>query len=203
MRILITGHTGFKGSWLSMFLSRLGHEVIGVALPPDELSLFKLANLERHLQYNKYLDIRKTKELKEFIYNIKPNIIFHLAAQPLVRKSYLEPALTVETNVMGSLNILEISRYLDSLQSLIYITTDKVYKNFEKTDPYFEDDQLGGHDPYSASKAMADLMAQSWNKSFGDSSVLIARAGNVIGGGISVKIELFRIFLNQSVKRDL
>jgi CDP-glucose 4,6-dehydratase len=183
MRYLVTGHTGFKGAWLSLILKELGHEVSGIALNPDSNSLFLKANLSDILAHDIRLDISDAKTLKEKIELINPEVIIHLAAQPLVRYSYQHPLETFETNVLGTLNVLEGSRSLKNLKATLIITTDKVYKNYGHLRGYVESDELGGDDPYSASKAAADIATQSWVKSFATSPVAIARAGNVIGGG--------------------
>lgn len=185
-KILITGHTGFKGSWLSYWLHLLGAEVYGYALEAEPQSLFQklcLGNLiNSHIN-----DIRDKKEILQYVNDIKPDIVFHLAAQALVRKSYDEPHFTFETNVMGSINLLEAILSCESIQSLIYITSDKCYWNSEWVWGYRESDPLGGADPYSASKACAEHVFKSYylsyfrqRKNFGCGST---RAGNVIGGG--------------------
>ena len=183
MHYLITGHTGFKGSWLVMLLSTLGHRVSGVALEPESESLFNQADISRLLEFDCRVDIRNFVALNEAFSAIKPDIVIHLAAQPLVRYSYKQPIETFETNVVGTLNVLESTRSLVDLQATLIITTDKVYRNVSKQSGYVEDDPLGGDDPYSASKAAADIATQSWATSFGMSPIAVARAGNVIGGG--------------------
>lgn len=183
MRYLITGHTGFKGSWLSAMLKIQGHEVYGIALNPAEKSLFRQANISKYLDKDIRLDIRNKLELLEKIEEINPDVIIHLAAQPLVRASYSDPVSTFEINVIGTLNVLESTRKIENLAGTLIITTDKVYKNKNQIKGYVETDELGGDDPYSSSKAAADLATQSWRKSFGKSPISIGRAGNVIGGG--------------------
>ena len=183
MRYLVTGHTGFKGSWISLLLKSMGHTVSGISLNPDSVSLFNQAHLEDIFDFDFRTDIRDQEALKRNILEISPDVIIHLAAQPLVRFSYEHPVDTFETNVMGSLNLLEATRGLENLKATLMITTDKVYKNLGLQTGYCEDDTLGGDDPYSASKAAADIAIQSWVKSFGTSPIAIARAGNVIGGG--------------------
>ena len=183
MKYLVTGHTGFKGSWLTAMLKIQGHEVHGVALNPQKKSLFNEAKIEKYLSSNIYLDIRNGQELKQTFKDIQPDVVIHLAAQPLVRASYADPVGTYETNVIGTLNVLEATRELNNLRATQIITTDKVYKNKNQLTGYVETDELGGDDPYSSSKAAADIATQSWRKSFGKSSIAIARAGNVIGGG--------------------
>lgn len=183
MHFLITGHTGFKGSWLSLMLKMQGHLVSGISLDPDEKSLFSDANLYDIFEHDVRMDIRGKKEIKRKVHDISPDVIVHLAAQPLVRESYLNPIETYETNLMGTLNVLEATRELMNLKAILVITTDKVYKNLNVLRGYLESDELGGDDPYSASKAAADIATQSWFKSFGRTPLAIARAGNVIGGG--------------------
>ena len=183
MHYLVTGHTGFKGSWLVMLLSTMGHKVSGVALEPDRESLFNQAGISDLLEFDYRIDIRNFVELKEAVSLIKPDVVIHLAAQPLVRYSYKHPVETFDTNVMGTLNVLESTKALSDLRATLIITTDKVYRNVSKQSGYVEDDPLGGDDPYSASKAAADIATQSWATSFGKSPISIARAGNVIGGG--------------------
>jgi len=185
-RVLITGHTGYKGSWLSLWLNKLGADITGLSLPPiGDKNLYSLLNLNKKLNSN-YLDIRDFNAVNSLIKKIKPEIIFHLAAQPLVRASYKNPIETYSTNVMGSVNVLEAIRSCDFVKSLIMVTTDKVYLNKEWQWPYREDDRLGGFDPYSASKSAGELIVDSYRKSFLNDagvSVSTARAGNVIGGG--------------------
>lgn len=183
MKYLVTGHTGFKGSWLTAMLKIQGHEVHGIALKPLNQSLFNEANIESYLSSNTYLDIRNAGELKQKFQEIKPDVVIHLAAQPLVRASYADPVGTYETNVIGTLNVLEATRELENLKATQIITTDKVYKNKNQIKGYIETDELGGDDPYSASKSAADIATQSWRGCFGKTSIAILRAGNVIGGG--------------------
>ena len=191
--ILVTGHTGFKGSWLTICLKTLGANIYGISLEPDqELSLFNSAKISRFCD-SILCDIRDYEKLKKNIEKINPYIIFHLAAQPLVKESYLKPLETFSTNIMGSVNILNISRELKNLKSLVTITTDKVYKNKEWDFPYREIDELGGVDPYSASKASVELVINSYRESFYKAKnikLLSARAGNVIGGGDWSKFRL-------------
>ena len=185
--VFVTGHTGFKGSWLSLWLKRLGAEVTGYALPPDtQPNLFGLAGVEDVLARHHEGDIRDLAGLTAAMKAAAPDLVFHLAAQPLVRRSYREPVATWEINVMGTLHLLEAVRSCPCVKGVIAITSDKCYENREWLWGYRESDPLGGHDPYSASKAGAELVVQSYRKSFfAAEGPLIAsvRAGNVIGGG--------------------
>ncbi len=183
MKVLITGHTGFKGSWLTILLKELGHDVSGYALAPETESLFNYAQISGFLSNNVYADIRDKSKLTDFINQVEPNVVFHLAAQPLVRYSYLQPAETFSVNVDGTSNVLNSSETNKNIEVVVVVTTDKVYRNEEKKEAFVESDPLGGFDPYSTSKAMADLLTQSWSKSVTKKKVMIARAGNVIGGG--------------------
>jgi CDP-glucose 4,6-dehydratase len=183
MHYLITGHTGFKGSWLSLMLEMQGHTVSGISLDPAEKSLFNQAGLQKIFQNDLRIDIRDGAVIKEAIEKVNPEVLIHLAAQPLVRESYRTPVETFDINVLGTLNVLEGTRELKDLRAALIITTDKVYKNYNHLRGYVENDELGGDDPYSASKAAADIATQSWIKSFAKAPVAIARAGNVIGGG--------------------
>jgi CDP-glucose 4,6-dehydratase len=183
MHFLISGHTGFKGAWLVIMLKELGHKVSGVSLDPLPGSLFELGNVEKLLEHDVRVDIRNLKELEDAFALISPDVVMHLAAQPLVRESYLDPRGTMESNVIGTMNMLTAVGNTSSVKAHVVITTDKVYKNIDQIWGYKEIDPLGGDDPYSASKAMADILTQSWIKSFGGPPTAIARAGNVIGGG--------------------
>ena len=183
MHFLITGHTGFKGAWLSMLLHERGHEVSGVSLEPEIDALFSRANIGEFLEKDVRCDIRESAKLLSHFKEINPDVVIHLAAQALVRVSYEQPKDTFETNVFGTLNVLNASQEIRDLKAQLIITTDKVYKNISKTAGYLETDALGGQDPYSASKAMADIATQSWLSSFENPTTAIARAGNVIGGG--------------------
>lgn len=185
-RVLVTGHTGFKGSWLSLWLTRLGAEVAGLALAPDtEPALFDQLGLADRLDH-RIGDIREAATVAERVAQVQPDVVFHLAAQPLVLASYDDPLLTWDTNVMGTAHVLQALRALSRPCAAVMITTDKVYENREWVHPYREEDRLGGHDPYSASKAGSELVIASWRKSFlagHPVRVVSARAGNVIGGG--------------------
>lgn len=186
-KVLITGHTGFKGSWLSLWLQTMGAEVIGCSLePPSNPNLFSLANVAKHMVAITG-DIRDVSSLHKLMAEHKPQIVFHLAAQALVRPSYLNPVETYETNVMGTVNVLEAIRSCDSVRSVVIVTSDKCYENREWLWGYRENDPMGGHDPYSSSKGCAELITAAYRSSFFHSSdsaaVATVRAGNVIGGG--------------------
>ena len=183
MHFLITGHTGFKGAWLTLILRERGHLVSGISLPPEAGSLFERANVGKFLENDIHCDIRHLKNLTSHFERINPDVVIHLAAQPLVRESYKNPIETFETNVMGTVNVLKASQQLKQLKAQLIVTTDKVYKNIIKSSGFVETEPLGGQDPYSASKAMADIATQSWLSSFENSPSAIARAGNVLGGG--------------------
>ena len=183
MHFLITGHTGFKGSWLTLWLTSLGHTVSGIALNPLKDSLYEKANISELVKNDFRIDIRKFDETNQAIKQILPDVVFHMAAQPLVRESYKDPRTTIETNAMGTLNVLEAVSKVESVKAHLVITTDKVYRNVNQVAGYIESDALGGDDPYSASKAMADILTHSWVKSFNSPPTAVVRAGNVIGGG--------------------
>ena len=191
-RVLLTGHTGFKGSWLALWLSELGANLCGVALEPSTSpALFDQLSLTKKLVNHRLFNIVNYSRLASLIADFQPQIVFHLAAQPLVRRSYQDPLGTWATNVQGSLNLLEALKPLKQSCSVVMVTTDKVYANQEWDYGYREEDRLGGHDPYSASKAAAELAIASWRSSFCGKasyqtphlSIATARAGNVIGGG--------------------
>ena len=193
-RVLLTGHTGFKGSWLSLWLLKLGAQVWGYALPPEsKSSLFNQLELEDKFSlFHHYLgDLNDIQALQSVVAQAQPDVVLHLAAQPLVRRSYRDPLGTWSTNVQGSLNLLEALKSLNHACAVVMITTDKVYANREWDFGYREEDRLGGHDPYSASKAAVELAVSSWRSSFCGSGgyqtpylkIATARAGNVIGGG--------------------
>lgn len=185
-KVLVTGHTGFKGSWLCRILTLAGAEVTGYGLkPPTDPSLFQIAGLEDTMN-SAIGDIRNREALKRVFDQAQPEIVFHLAAQPIVRDSYKDPVYTYETNVMGTVNILECIRLTPSVTSFLNVTTDKVYENREWEYGYRECDPLDGYDPYSNSKSCSELVTHSYQKSFfqdGRCAVSTSRAGNVIGGG--------------------
>jgi CDP-glucose 4,6-dehydratase len=185
-RVLITGHTGFKGGWLSLWLQHLGAEVIGYALqPPTNPSLFEAANLEKHITSIRG-NILDRESLADTFEEYKPEIVFHLAAQPIVRKSYTEPIDTFNTNIMGTVNLLDVVRTSKNVKVVVNVTSDKCYENKEWAWGYRETEPMGGHDPYSCSKGCSELITNSFRKSFfseENTYLASARAGNVIGGG--------------------
>lgn len=190
-KILITGHTGFKGSWLSIWLNKLGADVIGYALPPPtQPSLFDICKLKEKLTYIEG-DVRDYKLLKDIFEKYQPEIVFHMAAQSLVRASYIQPLETYETNVMGTVNVLEVCRHASSVKAIVNVTSDKCYENREWIWGYRENDPMGGYDPYSSSKGCAELVTNAYINSFFGSntdkeqakSLASVRAGNIIGGG--------------------
>jgi CDP-glucose 4,6-dehydratase len=188
LRVLVTGHTGFKGSWLSQWLLQLGSEVHGVALEPNtKPALFDVLGLSERIASHSLADVRDARTLTEVFDRVEPDLVLHLAAQPLVRRSYGDPVDTWATNVMGTINVLEAVRRTPSVRACVVVTTDKCYENREWVYGYREDDPMGGHDPYSASKGATELAVSSWRRSFfADANacrIATARAGNVIGGG--------------------
>jgi CDP-glucose 4,6-dehydratase len=183
-RVLVTGHTGFKGGWLSLWLHHMGAKVTGLALdPPTDPSFFaqtSLGELVRH----EIVDVRDQARTERLIAEVRPEIVFHLAAQPLVRYSYDHPVETYATNVMGTVHVLEACRKSDSVKAAVCVTSDKCYENREWVWPYRESDPIGGHDPYSSSKGAAELVVSAYRRSYPDGPLIASvRAGNVIGGG--------------------
>jgi len=203
-RVLITGHTGFKGGWLSIWIKNLGAQVIGYSLSPiTKKNFFNETKIKKIFEKDYRKNIQNINDLEKCISTYKPQIIFHLAAQPQILESYIQPLDTVRTNVTGTTNLLEIARKKNFVKSIIVVTTDKVYKNLEKNNRFKENSCLGGDDVYSASKASADLITLSYIKSFFNNSVCnvaTARAGNCIGGGDWTKFRILtdsmQAFLN-------
>jgi CDP-glucose 4,6-dehydratase len=185
--VLVTGHTGFKGGWLSLWLAHRGAAVHGyAAAAPTRPSFFEVADVGSRLASHTIGDIRDRAKLARTLAAARPEVVFHLAAQPLVRQSYRDPLETFDVNVMGTAHLLDAVRTVDSVRAVVVVTTDKCYENVAWDWPYREQDRLGGHDPYSASKACAELVAQAYSRSFlaeAGIAVATARAGNVIGGG--------------------
>ncbi len=203
-RVFMTGHTGFKGAWLALWLTDLGAEVTGYSLPPPtDPSLFDMAGLRSRLRHIEG-DVRDEAALTHAVGEAPPEIVFHMAAQSLVRVSYEEPAATYATNVMGTVNLLEAVRRCEGVRAVVCVTSDKCYENRETPRPYREDDAMGGYDPYSSSKGCAELVASAYRRSFfggqsdsaGGTAIATARAGNVIGGGDWAKDRLIPDLLN-------
>lgn len=187
-RVFLTGHTGFKGSWLALWLTKLGAKVCGYSLAPNtKPSMFEELNIQNKISKSIIGDILDYEKLQAEMKAFEPDIVFHLAAQPLVRLSYAEPILTYKTNVIGSLNVLEVARHTPSVKAFVNITTDKCYENKEVNRGYREDEPMGGYDMYSSSKGCVEIMSSSFRRSFlqaeGTYAMATARAGNVIGGG--------------------
>lgn len=187
-RVFLTGHTGFKGSWLALWLTKLGAKVCGYSLAPNtNPSMFTVLDIEHKIEKSVLGDILDEKTLERAISEFQPDIVFHLAAQPLVRLSYREPILTYKTNVIGTLNVLEMAKRCKSVKAFVNITTDKCYENKEVNRGYKEDEPMGGYDMYSSSKGCVEIMSSSFRRSFlqeeGTYAMATARAGNVIGGG--------------------
>jgi CDP-glucose 4,6-dehydratase len=186
-RVFLTGHTGFKGGWLSLWLQHMGAEVHGFALPPpSQPSLFEVAQVAQGMASSTLADIRDANAFLHVMQMAHPEVVFHLAAQPLVRQSYAEPAETYATNVMGTVHLFEAVRATPGVRAVVNVTTDKCYENREWVWGYRENEPLGGHDPYSSSKACAELVSSAYRRSFlqdAGIAVATARAGNVIGGG--------------------
>jgi CDP-glucose 4,6-dehydratase len=185
-KVLVTGHTGFKGSWLSLMLARMGSQVTGLSLsPPSKPNLFELAGVQKSLSSQYIADINDYAKVKNVFLDTKPDVVIHLAAQSLVRRSYASPIETFSTNVLGTVHVLEAVRMAQP-QVALFATTDKVYSQLGTRQPFRETDPLGGHDPYSASKAACEIAVESLRKSLlseASTKVATARAGNVIGGG--------------------
>lgn len=205
-KVLITGHTGFKGSWLSQILLSLGADVCGIALYPQENpNLFELLSIKGEIE-NHFIDIRDFDQVKKVFDSFRPEIVLHLAAQPLVIESYKEPRYTYDVNVMGTVNVCECVRLTDSVRSFVNVTTDKVYENIEdNTHFYSEDEKLNGYDPYSNSKSCSELVTQSYIRSFFNEkgiAVSTCRAGNVIGGGDFAKDRIIPDCVRASIRKE-
>jgi CDP-glucose 4,6-dehydratase len=190
--VFLTGHTGFKGAWLSLWLTHLGAKVTGYALAPDTRpNLFEALQLQGLLAYSQIADIRDLNILQNSVIKAQPEIVIHMAAQPLVRYSYAHPVETYATNVMGTVHLLESLRAVNSVRATVIVTTDKCYENQERATGYREDDPMGGYDPYSSSKGCAELVTSAYRQSYFSPqkfdqhrvAIASARAGNVIGGG--------------------
>ncbi|MFB9157621.1 CDP-glucose 4,6-dehydratase [Chromobacterium violaceum] len=183
-KVFLTGHTGFKGGWLSLWLADMGAEVHGYSLPPEQSpALFDAGGVGGRTM-GMLADIRDAAALADAMRSCRPSIVFHLAAQPLVRHSYADPLGTFSTNVMGTANLLDAARHCPGVEAVVAVTTDKCYENHEWPWAYRESDALGGHDPYSSSKACAELVCAAYRRSYpGMAPIATARAGNVIGGG--------------------
>ncbi len=204
-KVLVTGHTGFKGTWLCKMLCDMGADVVGYALtPPTQPSLYELSGIDNHIK-SYIADIRDYEMLLSVFEKEKPEIVFHLAAQPIVRDSYKDPLYTYETNVMGTVNVCECIRKTDCVRSFLNVTTDKVYENCDTNVAFTEDMPLDGYDPYSNSKSCSELVTHSYKKSFFDKSniaVSTARAGNVIGGGDFANDRLIPDCVRAAMKKE-
>jgi len=205
-KVFITGHTGFKGSWLSLWLTQLGAKVTGYSLEiPTNPSIFKVAEIKERLQQDIYGDIRDLTAFSKAVQESEPEIIIHMAAQSLVRESYVDPVGTYSTNIMGTVNMLESVRNTPSVKAVLNITTDKCYENREWVWGYRENEPMGGYDPYSSSKGCAELISSAYRSSFlqeADVALATARAGNVIGGGDWAKDRIVPDAMNAFIKKE-
>jgi CDP-glucose 4,6-dehydratase len=206
-KVFLTGHTGFKGSWITLLLLRLGAKVYGYSLKPKHKeSIFVLTKLDKKITKSTIANILNLKTLKKEILKSNASIVIHMAAQSLVRDSYKQPIDTFTTNIIGTANVLEAARYSKSVKAIINVTTDKCYENYEWSRAYKEDDRLGGHDPYSSSKACAELVTTAYRKSFFAEkgiNIATARAGNVIGGGDCANDRLIPDFFKALNKNEI
>lgn len=204
--VFLTGHTGFKGGWMALWLAKMGAKVHGYSLDvTSDPNFFIETNQREKLASSTIADIQNFSSLKSAITLAKPSVIFHMAAQPLVRESYYSPIKTFKTNIIGTANLLEVSRKIDTLEAIVNITTDKCYENIEPSKPFSEDDKLGGHDPYSSSKACAEIVSSAYRNSFLKQigiKIATVRAGNVIGGGDWAKDRLIPDFLRATDKNE-
>jgi len=204
-KVLVTGHTGFKGAWLSLILNEFGAKVYGISLPPEDSrgNFYKIINLNKRIN-SSYIDLVDYKNLKAKIKRIKPEIVFHLAAQPYVLRSYDNPLETIQSNILGISNLLEICRNVKTIKFLLNVTTDKCYENDDSKKAFLESDRLGGNDIYSSSKACSEILTKSFYESFlkKDMSIGTARAGNVIGGGDYGENRLIPDILQSIVDRN-
>ncbi|MEP9351302.1 CDP-glucose 4,6-dehydratase [Xanthobacter sp. KR7-225] len=206
-RILVTGHSGFTGGWASLWLSRIGAEVHGLSLPPETTpSLFAAAGVEAACASSTFADIREAEAVRAVFARVRPDLVLHLAAQPLVRRSYRLPIETYAANLMGTVHVLEAARHQAQVKGAVCITTDKVYANRESDYAYHEGDRLGGHDPYSASKACAEIAIESYRSSlpsWGQAMLIAsARGGNIIGGGDWSEDRLVPDFARAAAKNE-